>query len=295
MRIESRIYLVAVVEVDTEDRILCQADGCGHSVYKRIHVVHDRGTIKVIGSECFKRVYAGLDSQAKTPQYGSSDGRILSKDERLTLLENTERLIAKLEAEHLEAGRLRADQQESLRLESERQAAEQVQHTMSQILSRKAAIQAFGRTSANFSAGAVVNFSSGVPESQLIELRIKAKERLSILYPDINLAAPGFQGLVYLEVKKMLKSQATRMYVWKMDDCDFIAAETLGAANKWYDELVGPPMNGFREVVECDQSTMMQGTLSQDGKSFTFADQIEKMKAAGDTFPAVIAIDSQYS
>lgn len=208
-------------------------------------------------------------------------------------MENTERLIAKWEAEHLEAERLRAAQQESLRLESERQAAEQ---TMSQVLSRKAAIQTFGRTSANLGgARVVVDFSSGVAESHLAELRIKAKERLSIQHPGINLDAPGFLGLVKLEVRKMLKSKATRIYVWKMDDCDFIAAETLESAAKWYGELVGPPMNGEREIEECDQSTIMRSTLGPDGESFTFADQIEKMKAAGEAFPAVIAIDSHYS
>lgn len=296
MRIESRTYLVAVVEVDKEDRILCQADGCGHSVYKRIHVVHDSGTIKVVGSECFKRVYAGLDSLAKTPQYGSSEGRILSKDERLALVENTERLIAKLEAEHLEAERLRAAQQEALRLEAERQAAEQVRQTMSHILSRKAANQAFRRRPVNFEGARVVaDFASGVAESELAELRIKAKERLSIQHPGINLDSPGFVGLVNLEVRQMLRSKDNRMYVWKMDDCDFVAAETLEAAAKWYGELVGPPIDGEREIEECDLSTTMRSTFGPDGESFTFADQIEKMKAAGEAFPAVIAMDSHYS
>lgn len=96
--------LVAVVEVDQDSRVLCQAAGCGHSVYKRIHVVHDDGKFVVLGSECFKRLYGQTIPNAHAPQYGSSDGRKLTQEERNQLAENTAKFIAYLESErvHLE-------------------------------------------------------------------------------------------------------------------------------------------------------------------------------------------------
>lgn len=39
--------LLAIVEVDKADRVVCQADGCGHSVYRRIHVVRHDGRLGV--------------------------------------------------------------------------------------------------------------------------------------------------------------------------------------------------------------------------------------------------------
>ena len=91
--------LLTVVEVSKEDRVLCQAEGCGHSVYKRIHVIQDGDSgLKVLGSECFKRLYAHVDD---TPRYGSSEGRKLTDTERQLLLQNTQRFIEQLEAERL--------------------------------------------------------------------------------------------------------------------------------------------------------------------------------------------------
>jgi hypothetical protein len=52
---DSGAYLLAVVEVDREDRIQCQAEGRGHSVYKRIHVVLTGMAFKVLGSQCYER------------------------------------------------------------------------------------------------------------------------------------------------------------------------------------------------------------------------------------------------
>lgn len=95
-------YLLAVVEVDREARILCQAEGCGHSVYKRIHVVLAGTEFKVYGSQCYQRLFGYLGTAATTPQYGSAEGRRLSADEQLVLAENTARFIEQLENERLE-------------------------------------------------------------------------------------------------------------------------------------------------------------------------------------------------
>jgi hypothetical protein len=53
-------YLLAVVEVDREARILCQAEGCGHSVFKRIHVVLEGTEFKVFGAQCYQRLFGHL-------------------------------------------------------------------------------------------------------------------------------------------------------------------------------------------------------------------------------------------
>lgn len=100
-------YLLAIVEVDKADRIQCQAEGCGHSVYKRIHVVLAGLEFKVLGSQCYERLY-GHASSAGLPQYGSGTSRVLTADERQVLVENTAAFIERLEAERMELERLAA-------------------------------------------------------------------------------------------------------------------------------------------------------------------------------------------
>lgn len=96
-------HLLAVVEVEPEKRIRCQALGCGHTVYKRIHVVSVEGELQVVGSDCFKRLFAGVIGSK--PSYGSSDGRRLTDEERKLLEQNTAELVAQLKAEHEDAER----------------------------------------------------------------------------------------------------------------------------------------------------------------------------------------------
>jgi hypothetical protein len=117
--------LLAVVEVDKADRVACQATGCGHAVYKRIHVVRHDGKVCVYGSDCFGKLFANLLPNA-SPRYGTSDGRELTLEERRLLVENTERLLAQFEVEHqqaLELARLRREQQEQMK----RAAAEHIE------------------------------------------------------------------------------------------------------------------------------------------------------------------------
>lgn len=90
--------LLSVVEVPFDARIRCQAEGCGHSVYKRIHVVRDGDTLKVLGSDCFNKLFGrGTRSQ---PRYGGSDGRVLTQEERELLLSNTAQLLQRFQNEH---------------------------------------------------------------------------------------------------------------------------------------------------------------------------------------------------
>jgi hypothetical protein len=85
--------LLEIVEVDKEDRVLCQARGCKHPVFKRIHVVEVDGKITVLGSECFKQLYGYLNVQASTPRYGAPGGRKLTDAERQMLIGNTRQLV----------------------------------------------------------------------------------------------------------------------------------------------------------------------------------------------------------
>jgi hypothetical protein len=102
---ESGAYLLAVVEVDKADRIQCQAEGCGHSVYKRIHVVLAGLEFKVLGSQCYERLYGQATLPGQAPQYGTGTGRLLTPEERLVLVENTAAFIEALEAKRVELER----------------------------------------------------------------------------------------------------------------------------------------------------------------------------------------------
>lgn len=94
--------LLAVVQVDQEQRVQCGQPGCGHSVWKAIHVVNDRGALLVLGSTCFGRRY-GPDMNLGTPTYGGGNGRKLTPEERQLLEENTAALLVRFEEEHAAA------------------------------------------------------------------------------------------------------------------------------------------------------------------------------------------------
>jgi len=94
------VQLLAIVEVPHDERVRCQANGCNHPVFRRIHVVQDESGIHVYGSECFKKLFLGLPVASSTPAYTSAEGRSLTDEERQLLIENTARLIQQLEAEY---------------------------------------------------------------------------------------------------------------------------------------------------------------------------------------------------
>lgn len=109
--------LLAIVEVDQADRVVCQAPGCGHSVCKRIHVVRQYGHASVYGSDCFARLFADI-VRTGHPRYGTSDARLLTAEEQALLAQNTERLLAQFETERVEVlvqQRLLREYEESIR------------------------------------------------------------------------------------------------------------------------------------------------------------------------------------
>lgn len=62
--------LVAIVEVDWDDRVRCQAHGCGKAVQKRVHVVRDDDRVIVVGSDCWARIYADIPGTSSKPSTG---------------------------------------------------------------------------------------------------------------------------------------------------------------------------------------------------------------------------------
>jgi hypothetical protein len=198
----STAHLIAVVEVDKDDRIICQAKGCGHSVYKRIHVVRDNDRITVIGSECFKRLYGDLEHVQQTPMFGSSEGRRLSREERATLLENTDRLITALENEHLEAEKERETQRKQAALEeAEKLRAIRSGHTGDRGLS------ALVNSGYRRGGPPAIDLLAGIPKAELAKIRIEAKILVQASNPGVDLDAPGWTGLVEAEVRKLVRQR----------------------------------------------------------------------------------------
>lgn len=170
--------LLAVVGVDKADRVVCQAEGCGHGVYRRIHVVrHEDGGLGVYGSDCFGRLFGDLLENA--PRYGSGDGRELTTEERQMLADSTERLIAQFENEHqalLELARLRREQREMV----EQAARERAERLRAEAERRRPPTP--------------VEIAGVEREAKAI-----VRQKFSV-DPD----APGWRGLVLSEARKLL-------------------------------------------------------------------------------------------
>lgn len=109
-------YLYAVLSLQESQKIRCQREGCGHSVYAAIFVVRSAGKFTLLGRECFKSLYGhewSLGRPKFMPYYTpTGGGRRLTEQERKQLLENTEAFIDLLEREF-------KDRQERERLRQE--------------------------------------------------------------------------------------------------------------------------------------------------------------------------------
>jgi len=200
--------LLAVVEVPQADRVVCQAPGCKHPVYKRIHVVQKDGKLTVLGSECFKKLFGEASS---TPSYGSGEGRLLTPEERQLLVENTERLISQFETEHLaalEKARLAAERQTQLAAEQQA-AAEAARRAAEQRMQLEAERQSSLATSAPqppaWKPTPIAPHKPIPPTSdpryQTVLLQVKQEYRARGLDPD----QAGWLGMVQYEVKERLR------------------------------------------------------------------------------------------
>lgn len=88
--------LVLVLEVPPHKKILCQAKGCGHAVFRRVHVIRQRGELGVFGSSCAKKLL-GEKLKRMRPTIGGQRGVTLSELDVDLLRYNTIELIAKLQ------------------------------------------------------------------------------------------------------------------------------------------------------------------------------------------------------
>ena len=203
--------LLAIVEVPQTDRVVCQAPGCKHPVYKRIHVVQKDGKLTVLGSECFKKLFGEAIS---TPSFGSGEGRLLTQEERQLLVENTERLISQFEAEHLaalEKARLAAERQAKLAAELQA-AAEAPRHAAEQ----RRQLEAERQSSLAIPAPQPPAWKptpiaphipippTSDPRYQTVLLQVKQEFRTRGLDPDQS----GWLGMVQYEVKERLRKSA---------------------------------------------------------------------------------------
>jgi hypothetical protein len=190
-------YLMTVVEVDRDDRILCQAEGCGHSVYKRIHVVLVGLEFKVLGSQCYLRLYGHLDQTSMAPHYGTGDGRRLTAEERLELVENTAEFVARLEAEREEYERRAAA------VAAEQQRAEETRAEA--LRQHQAKIAASIEERRRLHRPLALSHQSAADDPQLATAKVHARRLLQQTNPGMDFDSAGWSGLVTLEAKRMIR------------------------------------------------------------------------------------------
>ncbi|MGP1345511.1 MAG: hypothetical protein ACTS3F_02430 [Phycisphaerales bacterium] len=87
--------LAAVFGVDKADRVQCQCKGCGHAVYRRVHmIVWSDGRIECWGGICYQReLGVAARELGIKPMFTGTGGHRLTAEERAMLDENRERLI----------------------------------------------------------------------------------------------------------------------------------------------------------------------------------------------------------
>lgn len=99
-------YLVAIVELEKADRVLCQAPSCNHPIFRRVHIVLRGIEFQLLGSTCFSRLYGDLALAQRTPQFGGAAGVPMTPENRQLLLQNTAEFVAHLQAQELDRARL---------------------------------------------------------------------------------------------------------------------------------------------------------------------------------------------
>lgn len=175
----SRPELLAIVEVEQDARVRCQAPGCVRSVFKRIHVVRHDGQFAVYGSDCVDRIFAGLMRDA-SPRYGGAQGRRLTEDERQLLLDNTEGLLLQFEAVVAEGARRTVLEEPTTR-------------------DRRQPVHGHGTQPAR------LNGDCAPPtDAELASVLNEAKRSLRARFEGVDPDAPGWRGLVLMEQWKLL-------------------------------------------------------------------------------------------
>ncbi len=169
--------LLAVVEVEQEQRIRCQAPGCNHGVYRAIHVIQTEKGLKLFGSQCCAKLF-GWTSKQRAASYTTTDRR-LTAEERAQLETNTESLLQKLKAEHVQR---QEESREKLR-------------ALKAVFEQRAQASAIGsgkNRPPKRTLGTVLD----------PEVERKAKQIVSERY-QVDADLPGWRGLVLQEAKKI--------------------------------------------------------------------------------------------
>lgn len=177
-----------MVEVPHEDRVRCGAPGCGHSVYKHVHILRIAGVLHVYGSTCFAREFGNQPLRSAKPHLTGSISRVLSPEERALLVANTELLIAQFEAEQLAV------------IEQQRKDAE-----------------AAAAMRLNVSANTKFAHFTSIPSAQPEHLQFSPDERaavepealciLNATYSGVDFYSPGFNGLLQSEIDRILRER----------------------------------------------------------------------------------------
>lgn len=83
--------------------------------------------------------------------------------------------------------------------------------------------------------------------------------------------------------------------VWKLDDCDYVAAESQQEAVAWYTNLTGVEV----EDVEAANLNMKghtgEGPDDPDSEFISFAEMIRRAQEAGQEFPMILGTDPHYA
>jgi hypothetical protein len=174
--------LLAVIEVPRTDRVLCTAEGCGHFVYKRVHLIREEGQLKIYGSTCFARKFQGQEIEKSKPKLTSTAGRLLTESERYLLLSNTERLLKKFE--------------EELALEQESRRAKTLENS------------AIRKNWENFASAprAKPRLPQFTPEERA-SAEPEARRLLNEKYEDIDFDSHGFTGILQIEIERILRGR----------------------------------------------------------------------------------------
>src|SRR5688572_6111717 len=91
----SEIELLAVIELPEAKAVLCQAEQCGRTVFRKVHIVRENGRLRVYGSECAKKLSGLFDAKKRTDRTSVITANLTDRDVDL-LLENTAALLEKL-------------------------------------------------------------------------------------------------------------------------------------------------------------------------------------------------------
>ncbi len=78
--------------------------------------------------------------------------------------------------------------------------------------------------------------------------------------------------------------------VWQFQECDFVAAESLEAAQEWYRRVItDEDVDEVRPVSVGQLMCTGESEDDPDGEMITFAEAIARHQAEGRTFPTILA------